>query len=212
MHHLLKRSISLVAATAMFAGMAAASAAQDDEVQATVPLVPLPEECVSEPREQAEIDAILASGEPVQVLPDGLPVPLGVPADEAIQLQVGATVRELLACLNAGDAQRGASLFSESGLRVFYGAPAADDSAEEQAPAGTPTPRSEEQWLSLRTVTDVSVLEDGRVGAFVVLDDPLVRGPRAQTLLFVFVEGDGRWVIDGVLGFSLIAPRGTPTP
>lgn len=212
MHQLRKRSISLVAAATMFAGMAGAGAAQDDDVQGTVPLVPLPEECVSEPRDQAEIDAILASGEPVQVFPDGLPVPLGVPADEDIRLEVGTTVRELLACLNAGDVQRGASLFSESGLRVFYGAPAVDDSEEEQAPAGTPTPRSEEQWLSLRTVTDVSVLENGRVGAFVVLDDPLVRGPRAQTLLFVFVEDAGRWVIDGVLGFSVIVPRGTPTP
>lgn len=212
MRHLGKRSISLAVAAMMLAGATGSGVAQDDGDRGRVPSAPMPEECVSEPRDQAEIDSILASGEPEQVLPNGLPVPLGVPAEESIQLAVGATVRELLACLNAGDAQRGASLFSERGLRTFYGAPAADDSAEEQAPAGTPTPRSEDQWLSLRSVTDVSVLEDGRVGAFVVLDDPLVRGPRAQTLFFVFVEDEGRWVVDGVLGFSLIVPRGTPTP
>jgi hypothetical protein len=212
MRHVLKRSVGLFAAAVMLAGTATAVIAQDDGEPGASPSTPMPEDCISEPRNQAEIDAIQDSVEPTEVLPDGLPVPLGVPADEAMQATVRATVYELLACLNAGDVQRGASLFSENGLRGFLGAPAADDSAGEQAAAGTPTPRSEEQWLSLRTVTDVSVLEDGRVAAFVVLDDPLVRGPRAQTLLFVFVNEADRLVVDGVVGFSPIVPSGTPTP
>lgn len=211
MRQVLKRSIGLFTAAVMLAGTATAGMAQDDGEQGS-PSTPLPEDCISEPRDQAEIDAIQASVEPTEVLPGGLPVPLGVPADEAMQATVQATVYELLACLNAGDVQRGASLFSENGLRGFLGAPAADDSAGEQAPAGTPTPRSEEQWLSLRTVTDVSVLEDGRVAAFAVIDDPLVRRPRTQTLLFIFVNESDRWVVDGVVGFSLVVPAGTPTP
>jgi hypothetical protein len=167
---------------------------------------------VAEPRDQAEIDTILGAGEATFPLPEGLPVPLGTPADEPTRGEVEAVVYEVLACLNAGDAQRGASLFSENGLRGFYGPSAGTDAAAEQAPSGTPTPRTEEQWLSLRTVTDVSVLDDGRVAAFAVIDDPLVRGERAQTLLLIFVEEDGRLVIDGVVGFSLIVPTGTPTP
>ena len=210
MHYLLRRSISLAAAAAMLVGTAFAAAAQDEGDAGSA--VPQPAECGAEPRDQAEIDTILGSGEATFPLPGGLPVPLGTPADEQTRGEVEAVVYEVLACLNAGDAQRGASLFSENGLRGFYGPAVGTDAAAEQAPGGTPTPRTEEQWLSLRTVTDVSVLDDGRVAAFAVIDDPLVRGERAQTLLLIFTEEEGRLVIDGVVGFSLIVPTGTPTP
>jgi hypothetical protein len=210
MHHLLRRSICVAAAAAMLSGTAIAVAAQDDEDAG--PVVPQPTECLAEPRDQAEIETILGSGEATFPLPEGLPVPLGTPADDQTRDEVRAVVYEVLACLNAGDAQRGATYFSENGLRVFYGPSVGTDAAAEQATAGTPTPRSEEQWLSLRTVTDTSVLDDGRIAAFAVIDDPLVRGERAQTLLIIFTEADGRLVIDGVVGFSLIVPTGTPTP
>lgn len=210
MHRLLRRSISVVAAAAMVGGAALGAAAQGDDEQ--TPRVPPPTECVVEPRDQAEIDAILASGTVTLPLPNGLPVPLGTPADEETRTEVTAVVRQLLACLNGGDARRGASLFSENGVRAFYGPAAGSDAAGEQAPGGTPTPRGEEQWISLRTVTDVSVLDDGRIAAFTVIDDPLVRGARAQTLLMIFVDEGDRLLIDGVVGFSLLVPVGTPTP
>jgi hypothetical protein len=210
MHHLLKRSVSIAMAAAMLSSATFVVAAQDEEGPGR--LVPQPEECLVEPRDQAEIDTILAGGQATAPLPAGLPVPLGTPADDETRAEVEALVREVLACLNAGDAPRGASLFSENGLRGFYGATVGTDASAEQASAGTPTPRDEEHWLNLRAVTDASVMEDGRVAAFVVVDDPLVRGPRAQTLLILFTDEGGQLLVDGVVGFSLIVPEGTPTP
>lgn len=210
MHDLLKRSASFVTTLVIVSTTALGAAAQESDEG--VPLsVPLPEECVVDPRDQADINEIVQSGEHELVLTEGLPVPLGTPVDADTQFAVADTVYELVACLNAGDAQRAATLFSDNGLRGFYGVAAADTSAGEQAPAGTPTPRSEDLWLRLRAVTDVSMLEDGRVAAFVILDDPLLRG-QAQTLLFIFVNEGGVWLIDGTVGFSVIAPMSTPTP
>ena len=210
MHQLLRRSISLVTATTMLAGTVVGAGAQD-ETGAT-PSVPQPADCRIEPRDQAKIDELLGAGTATVPLPDGLPVPLGTPADAETREEVDALVRELLSCLNAGDAQRAASLFSENGVRAFYGPAAATDAAGEQAPGGTPTPRGEEQQLRLLTITDVSVLDDGRLAAFAVIDDPLVRGPRAQTLLLIFIDEGGQLLIDGVVGFSLLVPVATPTP
>lgn len=210
MHQLLRRSLTLAAATAMLAGTAVGVGAQD-EIDAT-PRVPQPADCRVEPRDQAEIDEILAAGTATFPLPGGLPVPLGTPADAETREEVDALIRELLSCLNAGDARRGASLFSENGVRAFYGPAVETDAAGEQAPGGTPTPRGEEQQLRLLTVTDVSVLDDGRIAAFAVIDDPLVRGRRAQTLLLIFVEEGDRLLVDGVVGFSLLVPVATPTP
>lgn len=210
MHQLLRSSVSLAAATGMLAGTVVGASAQD-ETDATPSLL-LPTECQVEPRDQAEIDEILAAGTATVPLPDGLPVPLGTPADAETREEVDALVRELLSCLNAGDPQRGASLFSENGVRTFYGPAVGTDAAAEQAPGGTPTPRGEEQQLRLLTITDVSVLDDGRLAAFAVIDDPLVRGPRAQTLLLIFVDEGGQLLVDGVVGFSLLVPAATPTP
>ncbi|MDQ3692545.1 MAG: hypothetical protein M3464_02810 [Chloroflexota bacterium] len=211
MQNVRKRFASLAATLTILSVTAVGAVAQGDEGDEVSFRVPLPEECVVDPRDQADIDAVLAAGEHQLVLTDGLPVPLGTRADGDTRFAVEETIYELVACLNAGDAARGATLFSDNGLRGFYGVPVDDTSAAEQAPAGTPTARPDEQWLLLRAVTDVSILVDGRVAAFVILDDPLLRG-RAQTILFVFVNEGGAWLIDGTVGFSVVAPVATPTP
>jgi hypothetical protein len=129
---------------------------------------------------------------------------------------VKEVVREFIACLNGNDAARAAALVTEGGLVGFFGSAAADDSSEVQAPEGTPVARDESALLRLRAVTDISVLDDGRLGAFVLMNDPMVRGG-GQTLLFIFAdEGDGP-AIDSVLGFSVVVPAGagadaTPAP
>jgi hypothetical protein len=216
MHGILKRSISLAAAAMIMTGVALPAAAQDDGDDGAAAAIPMPEECVVEPRDQAEIDEILASTQPAAPLAEGLPVPLGTPADEETQTVVEEVVRQFIACLNGGDAARAAALLTESGLVGFYGPAAADDSADVQAPEGTPVARSEDALLRLRAVTDISVLDDGRLGAFVLLNDPLVRGG-GQTLLFIFADDGEGPVIDSVLGFSVVVPAGaaaesTPTP
>ncbi len=218
MHGILKRSISLAAAAVMITGVALPVAAQDDGDDGATAAVPMPEECVVEPRDQAEIDEILASSQPAAPLAEGLPVPLGTPADEETQTAVKALVREFIACLNGNDAARAAALVSEGGLVGFYGPAVADDSAEVQAPEGTPVARPDDALLRLRAVTDISELADGRLGAFVLLNDPLVRGG-GQTLLFILAEEDDGLAIDSVVGFSVVVPAGasggteaTPAP
>lgn len=208
MNRLLKHSVSLAAAAILFSG-AAGVLAQTDEDDGAVAAIPMPEECIVEPLDQTAIDAALSAGAAQPVLPQGLPVPLGTPADRDAERAVVETTRQLLACLNANDISRAAALFSESGLQGFYTTGAG--SGADSAATATPGPRTEQQYLRLRTVTDVSILEDGRTAAFVLLGDPLLPGTGPQTLLFVFTDVDGRLAIDGVVGFSLISPAGTPT-
>lgn len=215
MHGILKRSISLAAAAMIMTGVALPAAAQDDGDSGATAAIPMPEECVVEPRDQADIEEILASSQPAAPLADGLPVPLGTPADEDTKTMVTEVVRQFIACLNGGDAARAAALVTENGLVGFYGTAAADDSVEVQAPNGEVMARGDNELLRLRAVTDVSVMDDGRLGAFVLLNDPLIRG--SQTMLFIFADdGDGP-AIDSVMGFSVVVPAGrgaesTPTP
>jgi hypothetical protein len=216
MHGILKRSISLAAAAMIMTGVALPVAAQDDGEDGATAAIPMPEECLVEPRDQAEIDEILASSQPSAPLADGLPVPLGTPADEETQTAVKEVVREFIACLNGNDAARAAALVTDSGMVGFYGPAAADDSADVQAPEGTPVARPDDALLRLRAVTDISVLDDGRLGAFVLLNDPLVRGG-GQTLMFIFADDGEGPAIDAVLGFSVVVPAGatsaaTPAP
>lgn len=215
MHGILKRSISLAAAAMIITGVALPTAAQDDSDSGATAAIPMPEECVVEPRDQAEIEEILASSQPAAPLASGLPVPLGTPADDDTKTEITELVRQFVACLNAGDAARAAALVTESGLVGFYGVAAADDSVEVQAPEGEVMARADDEMLRLRAVTDVSVMDDGRLGAFVLLNDPLVRG--SQTMLFIFGDDGNGPAIDSVVGFSIVVPAGgaaaaTPTP
>jgi hypothetical protein len=206
-NRLFKTSISLAAAAVLVAG-ATGALAQTDANDNAVPAIPLPEECIVDPINQATVDAALANPEPVVVLPDGLPLPLGIPVDRETNAIAAEQVRQLLACLNAGDSMRAGALFSETGLRGFL---TAGTTAPEQAPEATPTPRNEEAYLQLRAVTDVSELADGRIAAFALVVDPFT-GRGAQTLLFVFDDSEDLMLIDGVVGFSVIGPPATPTP
>jgi hypothetical protein len=72
--------------------------------------------------------------------------------------------------------------------------------------AAPPEPRTEEALARLITVTDVSVLPDGRITAFVVLNEPLLPPSGPETLLFVFANQDGEWLVDDWIDFSIVPP------
>ncbi len=103
--------------------------------------------------------------------------PLGEIADVETSISIKEAARQVLACFNAGDIPRAAGLMTENGVRRAYWGLTIDEENRELARtriAATPEPRAEEALVRLITVTDVSVLPDGRIAAFVVLNEPLL--------------------------------------
>lgn len=169
-----------------------------------------PEVCAAEPRGFEDLSAILALDAEGIPQPPVTPItpPLGEMADTETAAAVAAAARQILACFNAGDIPRAAGLMTESGVqRVYWGLGQDEENrtlARERLPA-PPERRADEFLIRLVAVTDASVLPDGRIAAFVVINEPLLppRGP--ETLLFVFANQDGRWLLDDLVDFS-VAP------
>ena len=199
--------------------------AQEEDVDVPPRVIP-PEECQVEPRPAEELYAILglagdaaAEASPT-VEPVQFPTPPWEPAPPETETARGvdATIREFIACLNAGDELRASALLTDRGARRLFGVGARDAEAAEQRRAELaeePAPLGEENFTRLVAITDVSTLGEGRAAALIVVNDPLnpPRGP--QTLLLLFAQEGGRWLIDDFLTFSIQRPeprRGTPTP
>jgi hypothetical protein len=184
------------------------------------PRLVAPSECVAEPRSYEDIAFILdleGEGAPAPALTQITP-PLGEIAAVETSISIKEAARQVLACFNAGDIPRAAGLMTENGVRRAYWGLTID--AENRALArtriaATPAPRAEDALVRLITVTDVSELPDGRIAAFVVLNEPLLPPSGPETLLFVFANQDGRWLVDDWIDFSIVPPdfgeEATPT-
>jgi hypothetical protein len=190
-----------------------------------------PAECRVEPRPTDELLALWyedVAGTPVVTTvdeawtpeppppPAAFPeLPLGAPADAATVAAVIDTVRQDFACNNGGEYWRALALYTDDLARqyapIFIGEPPADLHAFVEA---SPEPGPAGERLRLLSVTDVSVMADGRVGALVVRDDPAVPPPGPETLLYLFLEEDGRWRIDEIVPLTTgpEADGGTPVP
>ena len=184
------------------------------------PRLVAPSECVAEPRAYEDIAAILAldgEGVPAPAMTQITP-PLGDIADPETSTSIKEAARHVLACFNAGDIPRAAGLMTENGVRRAYWGLTIDAENRELARTritAPPEPRAEEALVRLTTVTDVSLLPDGRIAAFVVLNEPLLPPPGPETLLFIFANQDGRWLVDDWIDFSIVPPNygmgATPT-
>ena len=173
-----------------------------------------PAECQVEARSADDLLALWYqendAGTPVLATPvadadmelTSVPVPLGEPADAETVEAVTATVREVLACFNAGDFPRALSLFTDPLVQQFGPEPGQSPEDAIAFLEATPEPAPREQRVTLLAVTDVSVMADGRVGAFVISDDPSGPPEGVETELIVFVEEGGRWLVDGVAEFT----------
>ena len=79
--------------------------------------------------------------------------------------------------------------------------------------AGTPVPRREEEHVRLVAVTDVSRLDDGRVAALALINEPVLPPRGQETLLLIFVWAEDRLFIDDIVQFSVVPlADGTPEP
>jgi hypothetical protein len=184
------------------------------------PRLVAPSECVAEPQAYEDIAAILnldGDGVPAPAMTQITP-PLGEIADVKTSISIKEAARAVVACFNAGDIPRAAGLMTENGVRrAYWGLTINADNRElaRARIAAPPQQRTEETLVRLITVTDISVLPDGRVTAFVVLNEPLLPPSGPETLLFVFANQDGRWLVDDWIDFSIVPPdfgeEATPT-
>jgi hypothetical protein len=182
------------------------------------------EECQVDPRAADELFALIGLVEGGQVSPaprTPVPAPPWTAADDEAAAAAEATAREWLACINADDNLRLASLMTDAALtRFFAGALVAEEQLEEAQArlAEEMAPRAEEERARLLSVSDVAVLEDGRIVALVVINEPALRPRGQETLLLVFDPSGDRFLIDDVIQFSIVPPpsgtpvAGTPQP
>jgi hypothetical protein len=130
------------------------------------------------------------------VFPTAVPLPLGSPADADTVAAVTQTLRRTMACANAGDYWGLLSLSSDNLVRYYRPDAAIREEARQMADESFPPSPEGKHWR-LIAVTDVAVMDDGRVAAVLVSEDPLSISPGPETQLFFLIKERGRWVLDG---------------
>ena len=159
---------------------------------ATVP--PSPDECTVEPRRlPLELETPAATGAAASpTVGQPTPVPQGSVDDETLNA-ITDTVRQAIACQNAGDILREFALYTDAFLARYFAGP---DALSEQdfatAVAADPAPVPLDEQLTFVEIRDARWLEDGRARAVVVTEG--TEGPFSDRLTFAR-EGD-RWLID----------------
>ena len=210
------RALAIVPVAAMLvAGSALAQDATPSPDENENPRLVDPSDCKSNPLPVDQLSTILgldAQGVPQPEYTTITP-PLGTVVDNETAISIKDAAREVLACFNAGDIPRAAALMTDNGIKRSYWGLTINDQARQNAKnvlAQAPTPRNEDQAIRLIAVTDASTLPDGRVAAFLVINEPLLPPPGPETLLFIFANQDGTWKVDDFIDFSIVPPSGTP--
>lgn len=197
--------IGLVLFALLTLGVGNSAAAQDTTA---LPVTPDPAECTAEPVTLDELLALTGatpipgtpSGgmeEETAATPEAFALPEGEPADDETVAAVTDTLRETLACINTGNFLTSYAFFSDDfkrrDLEEF-------PITEADVPffAATPEALPAEMHASLLAVREARVLEDGRVGALVETIFP-DEAPGPQVDFIIFVQEDGRWLLDEII-------------
>ena len=128
---------------------------------------PGPEACTVAPRTLDQIASLAQT--PLPQEPPNATETGGIPADDATKAEITSVAREMVACSNAGDILRRLALYSDE--RIHFAYPDGPTKALE-AIAKQPLPLSQFERVALLSVDDVRTLDDGRVIARVVVDNP----------------------------------------
>ena len=108
---------------------------------------------------------------PASASPAAFAVPPGVPADSATAAEVIATLRQVFACTNGGQVLRVYALFTDAFIREFFAQTPLTPEVTAFL-AATPRPLPDEQRRIIRGFGDVQILDDGRAGVLIILDEP----------------------------------------
>ena len=170
--------------------------------------VPDPSECEVAPRTIDELSDLAATPLPATEPSDvATPADLasGEPANPLISNAVAYTVREAVACSNAGEWLRVLALYSDGNLQRTAAALGGFDEEFLRRFASPQPTRHDEMPL----VTDVVLLPDGRAAAWVVPDEEeavFALSSLEGRLRVVFVAVEGRWLVDEIHapGFSAV--------
>jgi hypothetical protein len=125
---------------------------------------------------------------------------MGSPASPEAVNEVVALEQEYVACLNHQDWPRVMALLTGSGMRSLL--EGSDRTAEELIYSTPVAPsQDEEEWgmsgmMEVAEVREVRVLDDGRLGAIIVWDDPESPGAWAETLFHIYERVGARLLLD----------------
>lgn len=158
------------------------------------------EDCTVEPRSLEEIAALAERGAPDE--PPNATETGDEPVDDATRAKITATARELIACANAGDVMRQLALYSDDRLRFSY---PEGPTRELETIAQAASPLSLEQRVAVAAIEDARWLDDGRVSARMLVDNPAIEARSSngaasasgrEAARLIFVQEDGRWRVD----------------
>jgi hypothetical protein len=183
---------------------------------AAAPVLPDASECQADPQRSLVVlfaTPVSADATPSSILP---PIEsVGPPADAETVDAVTETARAVFACLNAGDYWSLITLLSDGYLRRSFvdGAPA-DPLASDLEPFVKAVrgcevceiaPREGEDRLAIAEITNVRVLDDGRIGADLTVTTP--SGAMPDWLVVALITSKGRWLVDEIIEVN---SQGTP--
>lgn len=169
------------------------------------PVAPDPSECRVAPRGPVIVLTSEGTPEPWPTVGSEVDLPVGQPASVTDIADVTAVEREIIACGNAADLPRAYALVTEDSAKqmVMAGAVGLLGSVDFSSP------------IMLLDVRDVRVLPDGRLGAIVVWQLPILDTTEIETLIHAYEHVDGQWRIDEeiTVGDVLVIPvAATPVP
>lgn len=192
------RRFTTILTTLVFAAAGVASLAGNPGASAQE-ATPAASGCTVEPRPADELI-------PLWFGPDGTPaatpmpsspvaseadLPQGEPADADTVAAITAVAQQVIACANAGEFGRWFALFTDHAAAQLGPEPGQTE-ADARAFLTTPQPVPADQQEAFIDLRDARVLPDGRVGALLDVE--------GQPPTFViFVEQDGRWLVDDLL-------------
>lgn len=124
-------------------------------------------------------------------------IPTGTPADETVAAEITAAIQRQFACNNSGNLLASLAGISDHFISTEIGNAVYDEDLVAALEA-SPVPIPAEQKVQLLAVRDITVYEDGRVGA--LIDYTIAGNPEGnngqETDLFIFVNQDGVWLLD----------------
>lgn len=141
------------------------------------------EACLIAPRTLRQIRSLAAQ-------PLGRATPMSAvegPVDQAVVDELWATVREVVACSNAGDILRRLALYSDQRIHSAYPKGPTRD-LKWLAKHADAVPRSER--VALIRLDKIALLADGRATAVATVKNP------SETVRLVFAKQGDRWLID----------------